>query len=709
MKLYALAIALVALSLFGMQAYAKGVIITPSTPTAYSPQFYAFLGTYMSHSAINTSTYHNESIGNDTYVIMRLSGNPNYFIINTTNGHYSFVIGNATAYSVLRPFALVRFYPSNSTLSKLRSYMVSYQQTAASSSLSDCLTETGLSTGLTCTLANGCASCQVVPVCRKFLAATNTYNASTSPTTPTVASNLAVTSISNFSAAYNNLNSSYNSYFSALSGINYNDSYQALLLLKNITQRISNISTYLPRNPIFPVPAGFSPSNFSTCTTYVTSKAPWYCNSVGYCRSVTFNSTTLYSIQTMLTNLLQSPLSNQSIKALSDNATAQAFSFLRPGLQASFSAIIAANYGRYNATTANATALLSVYRNASLANAIAALQGTFSNLVGYNFRINASTYNSSLSSEFSNLSIAYIPLAAEYAKLKAISTNNTALVLQRELEYKSEPAALASLAYSQQSVNDLLASGINSSQYASVYAQLTSIKAGLDAIGAPISMPAVIKGIDGGLVSSILAGSNAPVPSKLAVAPLYVFLITLAIAILAIIVIYFATYHHLKRRQRLHLHKAAKRAWILLFAVLFVIAIAFSYLTSAYAAQANAFLPIDGFAAQLATHHSVVIAYNGTAAAANTSIQQCTAAMNRTLTSINRTVRTLTMQNYTCTGSQNPSCFDQLLASGTPVIVVSQSPVSYVTYKGMYGQTLYAGGEAVSGNQCYLNGILKVK
>ncbi len=709
MKLYALAIVLVALSLIGIQASAKGIVITPSTATAYTPQFYAFLGAYISHSAINTSTYHNASIGNDTYVIMRLSGNPNYFIINTTNGHYSFVIGNATAYSVLRPFALVRFYPSNSTLSKLRSYMVSYQQTAASSSLSDCLEETGLSTGLTCTLANGCASCQTVPVCRKFLAATNTYNASTSPTTPTVASNLAVTSISNFSTAYSSLNSSYNSYFSVLSGINYNNSYQTLLLLSDVVQRISNISTYLPRNPIFPVPAGFSPSNFSTCTTYVTSKAPWYCNSVGYCRSVTFNSTTLYSIRTTLTNLLQAPISNQSIKALSYNATAQAFSFLRPDLQASLSAVIAANYGRYNATIANATTLLSTYHNSSLANAIAALQGTFSNLVGYNFRINASTYNSSLSSEFSNLSVVYIPLAAEYAKLKAMSTNNTALVLQRELEYQSEPASLASLAYSQQSVNDLLASGINSSQYASVYAQLSSIKAGLDGIGAPISMPAVVKGIDGGIVSSILAGSNAPLPSKLAAAPLYVFLITLLIAILAIIVIYFATYHHLKRKQRLHLHKAAKRAWILLFAVLFIIAIAFSYLTSAYAAQANTFLPIDGFAAQLASHHSVAIAYNGTAAAANASIQQCTAAMNSTLSGMNKTVRTLTIQNYTCTGSQSPYCLDQLLASGTPVIVVSQSPISYVTYKGMYGQALYAGGEAVSGSQCYLNGILKVK
>ena len=698
-RLPILVIALLSFAFIGMQA---------SAAPNYGIPFYAFLDTYMQHSAINGSIYYNQTIGNNTYVAMLLpQGRNNFIIVNTSGNSYSFVLGNSTALAVLRPVVLLRYYPNSTTLGKLNAYMLSFQQTAEPP-LADCIVETGLNTGLTCTIANSCQSCQVVPVCRKFIAATNNYNASTSPTTPATPTNLAVVSIANFSVAYSNLNSSYNSYFSLLSKINPDNAYQSFQLLQVSVKRLSNISTALPHNPLFPVPQGFSPSNFSTCTSYVTSKAPWYCNAVGYCRAASFNSTKLYLVSALLTNLVALPLSNTSITAISENATLRGFSFLEPSLQQGLAAVIDANYGMYNATTVNATTLLSVYYNASLLSALTALQGTFTKLVSYDFHINASTYNSMLASQFSNLSLIYIPLNAQHNTLQAIATNNTALVLQRELEYQSEPASLASLAYSQQSINDLLVSGVNSSQYAAVYAQLKSVQSGLNAIGAPTSMPALIKRIDGGIVGGILAGSNAPVPSKLSAAPLYVFLLTLAISIAVILAIYLGTYHRLKRRNRLRLHVAAKRAWVILFIVLFIVGVAFSYLTSAYAAQANAFLPIDGFTSQVASHNTLVIAFNTNAAAANQSIRQCAATVNDTLSDLNKTVDAIVIQNYTCIGS-NPYCFDQLLASGQPVIVLSQSPASSVTYKGMYGQTLYASGEAASGSSCYLNGILNVK
>ncbi len=708
-KMYTIALALVILSFMAVQAGARaGAVITSANTLAYNTQFHVFLAQYLSPTTISSSVYYNQSIGNDTYVIMQLSKVQNtYVIVNTTNNAYSFVLDNSTAYSLLRPLILVRYYPNSTVLNSLNALMLSFQQTAAPP-LADCLVETGLNTGLTCTLANGCASCQIVPVCRKFLAATSNYATSNSTASLPVGSNLAVVSISNFSVAYSNLNSSYNSYFSLLSKINQSNAHSTFQLLHTSVNRLSNISTNLPHNPLFPVPQGFNPSNFSACTSYVTTQAPWYCNAVGYCRATSFNSTKLYLISATLTNLAALPLSNTSQHAISENATLKAFSLLEPSLQTSLTAIIDANYGMYNATTANSTALLGVYYNASLLNATTALQGTFTKLVGYDFHINASTYNATLASQFASLSLIYIPLNAQHNTLEAITTNNTALVLQRELEYQSEPSSLASLAYSQQSLNDLLVSGINSSQYAAIYAQLKTVQSGLNAIGAPTSMPAFIKKVDGGFVGSILGGSNAPVPDKLSAAPLYVFLLTLAISIVVILAIYFGTYHHLKRRNRLRLHAAAKRAWLILFIVLFVVGVAFSYLTSTYAAQANTFLPVDGFIAQIASHNTVFIAFNTNATAANQSIRQCAATINDTLSDLNKTVDAIVIQNYTCIGS-NPYCFDQILASGQPVIVLTQSPVSYVTYKGMYGQTLYAGGEAASGSQCYLNGILNVK
>jgi len=697
---HVMALALVLFAVIGVQAHAAqysfAAIIGHPSALPYSPQFYAFLHQYIPQSTINATVYYNQSVGSNTYVIMYFL-NSDYLIVNTTGGTYSMVLNNSTAYNVLRPYTTVEYYPNSTTRGNLNAYMTSYQQTA-SPPIADCLTETGLNRGLTCTEANSCQSCQTVPVCKDFLAAAGGVTS------------LGGVAIANFSTDYATLNSSYGAYFSALANITPNNTYSSLLFLQNVAQRVSNISTSLPHNPLFPVPQGFSPSNFASCTSYVVGQAPWYCNSFGFCKSLNFNSTTLYSVQALLTSLLSQPISNMSVRGEAINSTKFAFSLLAPEYQKQLSTVIAANYGRYNASTKNASLLLAAFYNASLSSSLSNLQATFLELASFNFRTNASTYNSLLSAQFANLSLIYIPLNAKYSTLKAISTNNTALVLQRELEYQSEPASLASLAYAQQSINNLLASGINSTQYASVYAQLKSVQTGLNAIGSPVSMPALIKAIDGGMVGSILAGSNAPVPSKLSAAPLYVFLISLALAIVIILVIYLLTFRRLSKKRRLHLHPNAKRAWLLLFVVLFVVGIAFSYLTYAYAAGANQFLPIDGFISQVASHSSVFIAFNGTAAAANQSIQQCAASVDQTLNSTHKTVHTLTIVNYTCISSSSaPNCFDQLLASGSPVIVLSQGKVSSVTYKGMYGQVLYASGQAASGSACYVNGVLKVK
>ncbi|HUC38810.1 MAG TPA: hypothetical protein VL944_01640 [Candidatus Acidoferrum sp.] len=683
-KLSALTAAILFASILSVSAHAA----------PYPPTFYSFLLKYTQPAAINTSIYTNASVGTNTYVIMQfLDGS--YAIVNTTGGAYSFVLNNATAYTLMRPFALRKYYPSNTVLGELDTYMTSYEDTAATN-ITFCLTETGLNR-YTCTESNSCFSCSTVPICKQYL---NQYGASS----------LFGISIANFSVYETLLNSSYNSYFSLLANINVNNSYITLPQLQVAVQRIDNLSTILPRNPLFPIPQGFASYNFSTCTSYVVNEAPWYCNYYGFCPPLEFNSSQIYSVQALLTGILAAPLTNQSIEALAANTTRKAFLLESPSLDAKLSLVITKYYSRFNATNGNASALLQVYYNSSLSSSLKRLQNTFTNLIDYNISENTSSYNASLTAQLQNVSAIYAVQEKSYSTLKAIATNNTALLLKRELEYQNEPTQLAALSYSQESINNVMNAGINSSQYASIYAQLKSVKAGIASVGHPIDFASAVKSVNSGLLASILSGSNAPIASKQAIAPVYILIISLVIVFAIIAAIYFLTYNHLSRGKRLHLHPAAKRAWMLLFIGLIVVGVLCALTVYSYAEAANSFLPIDGFLSQIASHSSVYVAYNGTAVASNLSIENCVSALEATFNQTGKQLHTLTISNNTCVSSTaNPYCFDQLLASGYPVIIISGGPISAITYKGLYGQTLYASGESASGSACYLNQVLKVQ
>ncbi len=670
---------------------------------AYPTGFYAFLLKYTNQGTINSSVYYNQSVGQNTYIVMELSSG-SYALINSTGGAYSFVLNNDTVYAAMQGFALTRFYPTNSTLSKLNSYMASYEQTAATN-ITMCITSTGLNR-FTCTEANACQSCYSVPICKDFIVLYGSGNT----TTYTSVSNLMGQAIENFSNNYNMLNSSYNSYNSILSSINTTNTYTTLSQLQSVVSRISNISTALPKNQLFPLPQGFSPSNLSSCYIGVPSSQPWYCNPIGFCPPISFNATDLYDIHALLTASLSTPISSGGIKAFSSNVTKEDYLMVAPQVVTGLKALIAEYSGRFNATSYNASALLFAYHNASLSGSLTALQGTYTQLANLNISRNATSYNATLTAQFANVTSLYATLHGQYSSIKDLATNNTAVIEARELEYQNEPAQLATLAYTQQSINDLLAVGINSSQYASVYAELKSVHNGLGSIGKPIYMGAFVKSVDGGILNSILSGSNAPVPSKLASAPFYVFLITLLIGILVIFAIYMVTYNRWNRKKKLHMHPGAKRAWLLLFVVLGAIAVLVSYATYTYAQQANSFLPIDGFAQQLASHSNAFIAYNGSAAYSNASIEQCVNAVQASLNSTGKSIKVITMQNYTCTGTgESPTCFDQLLSSGTPTIVVSEGQISSVVYRGLYGHALYASGQSVVGSSCYLSSVVKAQ
>ena len=664
-----------------------------SCASAPSPALSSFLSAYISQQTISSSNFTNASVGASSYAIMHVAAY-RYIVINETSG-FSFVLGNSTAAAVLGPHLRGEYYPSQSTLAGLNRTMRAFQAQGAPP-VTDCLTETGIAR-YTCSIANSCYSCQTVPACKSALDQTG-------GPTGTLGNG-----IINFSYEYGELNRSYNSYYSTLSSMNQGNAYASLQELSRLVSNVSTVAQSMPNNPIFPQPSYISPSQLATCSSYSVNNMPWYCKFLGFCEYTTFNSTALATLQSEISILETLPISNSSVSSIAANATLAARAYIQPQITRQFNELINATQGRYNATVANATELLGKLHNESLSNSLGNVEATFSMLKGYNPARNASQYNATLSSMLSNLSATYQRLSSSYSAVESLATNNTARILLRELNYRSVPPSLSALASEQQSINYQLSQGINASQEVGLLANMSSIK-GRIGILAPLSFAGSVKGIDGGLINGILSGSNAPIQSKLSAAPLYALVLSLVIAAAAILLIYLGTFHRLQRRHRLKLHRKAKRAWMALFIALVAVGLAYSFLTYAFAQAANAFLPASGFFADMASHSTVFIALNGTYY--NSSVVNCAASLQQTLTSRGKTVHTVDISNDSCVSSGTSAggepCYDQMLSSGDPVVVMSSGP-NNIVYRGLYGYTLYASGASVSGSSCYLNQVFRVQ
>ena len=86
----------------------------------------------------------------------------------------------------------------------------------------------------------------------------------------------------------------------------------------------------------------------------------------------------------------------------------------------------------------------------------------------------------------------------------------------------------------------------------------------------------------------------------------------------------------------------------------------------------------------------------------------CGVALQNSLGQGGKTVQLIYVTNDSCTSGQlaGPACLNSAVSKG-PVIMLSMSNQSYVSFKGMYGNILYAGGTAAYGASCPLASLLK--
>ena len=220
--------------------------------------------------------------------------------------------------------------------------------------------------------------------------------------------------------------------------------------------------------------------------------------------------------------------------------------------------------------------------------------------------------------------------------------------------------------------------------------------------------------LDGPFITAILGGSSATPPERIASAPIYATLASLIVGILVVLVIFVITYFQGDEEGQAEGRQGARpqRQWGITFAVLIILVAIYAYATYAYASNANSnFLPFNYFLNTLKSSPTAYIALNGSAAN-NLSIGSCVTTVQKYLASAGKSVQVVKLTNYSCVSGSNISilglnCYDNILNSAKPVVLITQSKEGSIVYKGLYGTVLYANGNIASGSSCVLGSLLK--
>ena len=682
------------------------LILAPISSSAFvtlhaNASLTSFLSTYLSNTAIANSTFIQMSFRNNTYLLMNITPSK-HMLINTTNG-FSFVLNSISASSILKPTLVALYYPNQTILSRLNSTMHGYINEAAPP-LTDCFILTGLDR-FNATLENGVFSCQTVPKCREAMYVTG------GPSGPFGLG------IINFSVQYNKLNSSYSAYFATLSDLSQSSITSNLAKLSSYLANVSSLAVQMPQNPLFPIPANMSPSQFSSCIYYTPTTAPWYCVAIGYCQYTSFNSTRLASLQSLINGLLAEPLTSSNIKTFANSTISTTNLYVEPVLRRlntdAFNAFISATLPRYNATVANVTLLLSRFQNTSLNQSLAELETTFTAFRAASINQNITAASLTMNSLLENISSAYAQFNSLYMPVFSKAFNTSLLVVLRELDYGQLPTGLAQIAAQDQQVTSELARRVSPSELSTIENSIMGINLNATSYQGEASMPAFVKAVDGPFVVYLLSASPLPVGSKIGSGALYAALLSFIIGTALLMLFYILTYHRLHRAKRIRHTKRVRRAWHLLFVVLFILVLVYTYETYAYASLATSFLPISGFFARAASSNTIVVAINTNSAnVLNVSVVNCATALRKTLTALNKSVQSMQLSNYTCVSSSTsntvaPNCYDVVLSSGTPAIQLNANASSYITNNGLYGTVLQASGSPTYGGSCLLASLVK--
>ncbi|MGC8649058.1 MAG: hypothetical protein ACP5UN_02465 [Candidatus Micrarchaeia archaeon] len=667
--------------------------------------FYSFIRSYIPNSIIEYSPLINITLNKNNYTIMWINGSGTSFIVfNTTNNNYSFLLNKSTIKTVLASYLTNKYYPSNATLKNLTLLMEEYRN-QAQPPLSDCLVETGIknyqcsaSLGLINCLQN---TCQTVPNCGG--------NPKYSVLAKFGSSSPFAYGILNFSIEYGELNSSYKKYFELANTINPSNFSQNIYAINNTLENISSLSSKIPDNPVFPTPTNINPASLNAqCSQYSFNNGPWYCYAVGLCEYTSFNSTLLGNIELLVSQLMNSPAYSIKLASISNASASLAYSYYEPveasRAKAQLSSMLNASNASYNNALTKLEFLNSHYSNAIISSALFNLTSTYNTILAKSINQNIIQANELLNAEVANALAIYSKYGTPYISLYNSAQNASALIAIQELNYQYVPSSIAELAILQAALNARLNTVLNASSISSLQSSESAIYSNAKSINAPFSFSEFVKKAT--LINMLLPLINAEIPTKIAIAPYLAFIAPLILGILIIIAIYYLTYYRLSKLNKIKKSTSVKKAWIILFSILFIIVLISAGICVFYAESANSFLPISSFLSNINSSKNVYIIANSTI---NSSYYSCISALKSTLLNMGKNVIIVNATGYNCTlnSLKGSNCYNYLLNSGAPLIVISNGNSSII-HKGLYGSVLYASGSAAEGSSCILNNIVKV-
>ncbi|MEM3476966.1 MAG: hypothetical protein QW045_02530 [Candidatus Micrarchaeaceae archaeon] len=684
MKAYML-YAMLAFALLSTLSAADSMLISP----VLNASMHAFLEQYMPNSTIANYSYSLE--GN--YVIMNSS---KAFMVLSLHP-YSFVVNASLAYNAIYAYLLGEY--NAKVFSYLQALNASINSFVASGmpSIHACLVQTGLNASSSCTAANFCFPCQTVPACSALLS-----NTSTQP--------IITYAISNFSQQYSVYEHAYTNFENLYASTNISNAYSNAFLLSEYAEQIMSVPANLQHNPLFPIPTGFNFALFKACPVFVTLSSPWYCRSLSYCQPLHFNATASMQANSSIASLESMAIPNSTIKSYAENAVGLANSYMQPVLIAQKEKILSEFFNStkplYNSTISNATnASMHVY-NSLLEGMVSSFKDEFASVQANGIYANVSLASNTMAALASKINSLSRNLSEEYANLSRAYANARSLALEKELEYPSS-ASIASLAAM---VRASAPSGkVNSTAIPMLMANLSNASASLSSINSPSTMAMFVKSTSGWFASMLAYIMPGSIASKQAAAPFYASLLPFIIGMIILLILYQATYARLSKKKRIKKDKSVKMAWMKMFLILFIGVLAYSYVVYSYAASANSFLPINAFIQSVQSSKDVAILVNQNVAF-NASTDSCIASVLQNLRSLGKNVSVITENNMQCNILSNSSvgsldCINPMLLHGLPVIFINDNG-SYISYRGIYGNMLYASGSMASGPSCPIATVL---
>ncbi len=678
------------------------VLAAPYIASAYSPSGVSSLlaGYNVSSQLVSSLKPVVLNYSGHSYVALYSSAGILYFLINASSSPYSIVLNGTAIYRVVGSYTVNQSI-AGYNFTKLRNAMRSYIGSGASN-LNFCLDITGLSTGLTCTLANYCSSCQAVPHCADAL------NAFGGPSQPF---GLGIMQLGNLSTQ---LNSSLAAFYAATNGVNASNILQKRAQISAAYANISSATHSIPIDSVFPAPSNITSNMVAGCVNYVNvSKAPWYCKMADYCDAVNYNYTALAGVQLLINGLGSLSLSSVQLQAYAANVSARETSYIGPVLsgqrKAQLDAVLAAAAPDYGSLVNGTASLLSHVNDSSLSSMLVALESGYRNATANYLSENFSKVNETLGMQYSSLSTYYASLNRSYGSALSFARNNTAKLLELQIDDNQLSGQLAAAALLQAKVNAELTGQSGVSNVSSVASQAKQVAAMLAPYSVySLSLVELARWADAGFIEGMASALGTGYSSSVALAPLFGALFSLIIGI-AILAALFVFRSYMTAKRRIVNNERTRHNWhnfMLVVAVLVVLYVVFTYALLAYA---NGSAPFGAFSNAYAGAGSVVVALNNTPSP-SLSQYTCASKLSAAILADGKKPVVATFASGICkvgnTTDTVSDCMDYYGAHGVPVIVLTNSNQSSMSLYSLYGTVLSLGGNESVMNACYASLLL---